>query len=156
MGPNVATLFDELCRNELPRRATDRSCDLGCGSGLSSLIAADCFPGTIYAVDSWNTPEQSRERFDRFAFGTRIEAVQASGLELMNTVQVKLTVKQSFRPLRSQIAGGGGRSRQLQIADKRVCVPQIADGHSCRLHPRPPFLFHILPVAFQNGRTPDQ
>lgn len=82
MGPNVAILFDELCRNELPRRETDRFCDLGCGAGLSSLIAADCFPGTIYAVDSWNTPEQNRERFDRFACGSRIEAVQADAPDL--------------------------------------------------------------------------
>lgn len=82
MGPNVALLFKELCANNLPQNAEARICDLGCGAGLSSLLAAQSCNGTVFAVDSWNTPEQNRERFDEFACGRRIEAVQADAPEL--------------------------------------------------------------------------
>lgn len=82
MGPNVALMFDELCAHELPQNAETHICDLGCGAGLSSLLAAEACPGTIYAVDSWNTPKQNRERFDAFSCGSRIEAVQADAPDL--------------------------------------------------------------------------
>lgn len=77
MGPNVVIMFDELCGNKLPMEAEARICDLGCGTGLSSLAIASTTNGTVYAVDSWNAPEQNRERFDMFDFGKRIVAVQA-------------------------------------------------------------------------------
>lgn len=77
MGPNVALMFDELCGGVLPKHPDARICDLGCGAGLSSLLAAQACPGTIYAVDSWNTPEENRARFDAFDFGSRIKAIQA-------------------------------------------------------------------------------
>lgn len=77
MGPNVALLFDELCGENLPTDVDARICDLGCGAGLSSLLAADTFAGSIYAIDSWNTPQQNRERFDAFECGSRIHAIQA-------------------------------------------------------------------------------
>lgn len=82
MGPNVALMFAEQCPGVLPADPEARICDLGCGAGLSSLLAAQAVPGTIYAVDSWNTPEQNRERFDAFEFGSRIEAIQADAPEL--------------------------------------------------------------------------
>lgn len=82
MGPNVVAMFDELCRVKLPVDADARICDLGCGMGLSSLAIASSIPGTVYAVDSWNTPEQNRERFDAFDFGNRIVAVQADAPDL--------------------------------------------------------------------------
>lgn len=82
MGPNVALMFEEQCPAVLPAGPEGRICDLGCGAGLSSLLAAQAVAGTIYAVDSWNTPEQNRERFDAFSFGGRIEAVQADAPEL--------------------------------------------------------------------------
>lgn len=82
MGPNVALMFDELCRGALPQTADARICDLGCGAGLSSLLAAGACPGTVYAVDSWNAPEQNRGRFDAFACGSRINAVQADAPDL--------------------------------------------------------------------------
>lgn len=82
MGPNVALMFDELCSTRLPQNADARTCDLGCGAGLSSLLAASACPGTIYAVDAWNTPEQNRERFDAFECGSRIEAIQAEAPDL--------------------------------------------------------------------------
>ncbi|MEG2368962.1 MAG: class I SAM-dependent methyltransferase [Raoultibacter sp.] len=82
MGPNVALLFDELCRGELPPDAGSRICDLGCGAGLSSLLAAETTHGTVSAVDSWNTPEKNRERFDAFDCGSRIKAIQADAPDL--------------------------------------------------------------------------
>lgn len=82
MGPNVALMFDELCGGHLPQNADARVCDLGCGAGLSSLLAAEACPGNIYAVDSWNTPEQNRKRFDVFEYGSRIKAIQADAPNL--------------------------------------------------------------------------
>lgn len=82
MGPNVALMFEELCAKEIPQTPDARICDLGCGAGLSSLLAAQCCSGTVYAVDSWNAPEQNRERFDEFECGGRIEAVQADAPDL--------------------------------------------------------------------------
>ncbi|MEA5020474.1 MAG: class I SAM-dependent methyltransferase [Gordonibacter sp.] len=78
MGPNVLLMFDELCRDSLPIEPDARICDLGCGTGLSTLAAAAYCPGRLYGIDSWNTPEQNRERFDLFDFGSRIEAIQAN------------------------------------------------------------------------------
>ena len=77
MGPNVVSIFNELCAGKLPAGDDAQICDLGCGAGLSSLAIAAACEGRIHAIDSWNTPEQNRERFDRFTFGNRIVAVQA-------------------------------------------------------------------------------
>lgn len=73
----MVSIFQELCASKLPAGDDACICDLGCGAGLSSLaIAASC-KGCVHAIDSWNTPEQNRERFDGFSFGNRIVAVQA-------------------------------------------------------------------------------
>ena len=82
MGPNVVLMLNELCLNSLPKSQTARICDLGCGAGLSSLLAAQATAGTIYAVDSWNTSEENQCRFDAFDCDGRIVAVQADAPEL--------------------------------------------------------------------------
>ncbi|MDD6635903.1 MAG: hypothetical protein PUE62_01555, partial [Coriobacteriaceae bacterium] len=37
MGPNVVSIFNELCADKLPAGDDAQICDLGCGAGLSSL-----------------------------------------------------------------------------------------------------------------------
>lgn len=82
MGPSVMLMFDELCAHNLPKSKDARICDLGCGAGLSSLALGFACKGTIYAIDSWNTPEENRVRFDVFSCGSRIIAVQADAPKL--------------------------------------------------------------------------
>ena len=59
MGPNVVSIFNELCAGKLPAGDDAQICDLGCGAGLSSLAIAAACEGRIHAIDSWNTPSRT-------------------------------------------------------------------------------------------------
>lgn len=81
MGPNAVLMVEELCDGFLPTD-TRHVCDLGCGSGLTSIWLAEHIRGSVCACDLWNTAEANQAQFDELGLGQRVHAVQADALAL--------------------------------------------------------------------------
>ena len=73
MGPNSARLLQELMhRHPLALTAADKLLDLGCGTGLTSLILARETAAHVYAGDLWVKPEDNAARFRTWGVADRI------------------------------------------------------------------------------------
>ena len=64
MGPNPVKLEEELLRgSRIPADAV--VCDLGSGTGLTSVFMAKEYGFTVYAADLWSDPDENRRFFRR-------------------------------------------------------------------------------------------
>ena len=81
-GPNPLKLTEELLEGNLIREG-GTVCDLGCGSGLTSLFLAREYGFKVVAADLWNNPEDNAAFFASQGFGPdRIRAVKADVMAL--------------------------------------------------------------------------
>ena len=70
MGPNSVRILAELFdRHPLQAAADDPILDLGCGTGLTSLVIAKETGAKVYANDLWVSAEENRKRFARWGIG---------------------------------------------------------------------------------------
>lgn len=76
MGPNSIRILEELF-DKYPLRfsADDLVLDLGCGTGLTSLIIAKETGATVYANDLWVKAEENAERFAKWGIGSQVTPV---------------------------------------------------------------------------------
>lgn len=73
MGPNSARILEELlCKQPLCLSDTDIILDLGCGTGLTSLILAKETGAQVYASDLWVSVDDNRKRFMKWGVEDRI------------------------------------------------------------------------------------
>ena len=86
MGPNAIRVLNELlrkCKAELDQVNPVRICDLGYGTGLTSMALADLFPDAhVWACDLWVSEEENRARFESLGFSDQIKAVNGDTLAL--------------------------------------------------------------------------
>lgn len=83
MGPNSVRILAELLdRYPLRLGADARILDLGCGTGLTSLVAARETGARVYASDLWIPAEENRERFAQWGAGEQIVPVCGDAKEL--------------------------------------------------------------------------
>ena len=77
MGPNPVKLEEELLiDHKIPAGAV--VCDLGSGSGLTSVFLAKEYGFTVYAADLWSDTEENRAFFDKMGIErSRIIPVKA-------------------------------------------------------------------------------
>ena len=76
MGPNSARILAELLHKYPLQLASDDSIlDLGCGTGLTSLILAKETGARVFADDLWISAEENRKRFDMWDVGEQIVPV---------------------------------------------------------------------------------
>ncbi len=82
MGPNPVKLEEELLiDHKIPDGAV--VCDLGSGSGLTSVFLAKEYGFTVYAADLWSDPEENRVFFDEMGIErSRIIPVKADATAL--------------------------------------------------------------------------
>lgn len=82
MGPNPVKLEEELLiDHKIPAGAV--VCDLGSGSGLTSVFLAKEYGFTVYAADLWSDPEENRAFFDKMGIErSRIIPVKADATAL--------------------------------------------------------------------------
>ncbi len=70
MGPNSARILEELLdRHPLRFTADDLILDLGCGTGLTSLVIAKETGAQVYADDLWVSAEENGQRFAQWGIG---------------------------------------------------------------------------------------
>ena len=62
MGPNAMRVAEELA-SYLNVNENMRILDLGCGSGLSTLLLTQKYGATVFAADLWISPTENYERF---------------------------------------------------------------------------------------------
>lgn len=76
MGPNSARILAELF-DKYPLRlaADDVILDLGCGTGLTSLIIARETGAKVFANDLWVSAEENGKRFDGWGVGEQVTPV---------------------------------------------------------------------------------
>ena len=81
MGPNPLKLCEELLSAaEIPRGS--RVCDLGSGSGITSVMLAREYGLDVYAVDLWSDPDENRAFFDQMGVpASQIHPVKADAAE---------------------------------------------------------------------------
>lgn len=72
MGPNAIRLSEELT-GHLTITPGMRILDLGCGSGLSTLLLCQKYGASVFAADLWISPTENYERFQ--ALGIDKQAV---------------------------------------------------------------------------------
>ena len=82
MGPNPLKLAEELLEGrELGK--DDVVCDLGSGTGLTSLFIHKEYGPKVYASDLWSDPEENNEFFKREGVMDKsVEAVKADAESL--------------------------------------------------------------------------
>lgn len=73
MGPNSARILEELfTKYPLHFTEKDEVLDLGCGTGLTSLIIAKETGAKVYADDLWIRAEDNAKRFEQWGVGEQI------------------------------------------------------------------------------------
>lgn len=83
MGPSCLRLLGELFERH-PLRVAAGECvlDLGCGTGLTSLVIARETGARVYANDLWISEEENAERFARWGVGDRVTPVREDANQL--------------------------------------------------------------------------
>ena len=76
MGPNCVRILGELF-DKYPLRLTsdDLVLDLGCGTGLTSLVIAKETGAEVYAVDLWISAEENVKRFAEWGILGRVTPI---------------------------------------------------------------------------------
>lgn len=83
MGPNSARILEELfTRYPLCFTEKEEILDLGCGTGLTSLIIAKETGAKVYANDLWIRAEDNAKRFEQWGAGEQIIPVCEDANEL--------------------------------------------------------------------------
>ena len=81
MGPNPLKLCEELLRGVNIARGS-RVCDLGSGTGITSVMLAREYGLDVYAVDLWSDPDENRAFFREMGVpDERIHPVKANAAE---------------------------------------------------------------------------
>ena len=76
MGPNSVRILEELFdRYPLQLSPDDQILDLGCGTGLTSLVIAKETGARVYANDLWISAEDNERRFAQWGVGEQITPV---------------------------------------------------------------------------------
>ncbi len=76
MGPNSVRILAELLdKYPLQFVSDDRILDLGCGTGLTSLIIAKETGARVFANDLWISAEENGKRFAQWGVGEQITPV---------------------------------------------------------------------------------
>lgn len=76
MGPNCVRILAELFEKyPLQLSSDDRILDLGCGTGLTSLIIAKETGARVFANDLWVSAEENGRRFAGWGVGEQITPV---------------------------------------------------------------------------------
>ena len=78
MGPNSIRVLQELLEGHPLRTAPDDAIlDLGCGTGLTSLVIARETGAKVFAADLWIAPEDNAKRFADWGVGGRVVPCRA-------------------------------------------------------------------------------
>lgn len=76
MGPNSARILAELFdKYPLQLAPDDRILDLGCGTGLTSLILAKETGARVFANDLWVSAEGNAKRFAKWGVGNQVTPI---------------------------------------------------------------------------------
>lgn len=76
MGPNSVRILAELFdKYPIPSASDNMILDLGCGTGLTSLVIAKETGAKVYANDLWISEEENGKRFAKWGVGGQILAV---------------------------------------------------------------------------------
>ena len=76
MGPNSVRVLQELFeRHPVQLSADDTVLDLGCGTGLTSLVIAKETGARVYANDLWVSAEDNSKRFEAWGIGEQVTPV---------------------------------------------------------------------------------
>lgn len=75
MGPNAMRIVEEMA-NMLPISPDMRILDLGCGTGISSILLAEKYDVTVFAADLWISPTENAQRFSRLGLDSKIILLQ--------------------------------------------------------------------------------
>lgn len=71
MGPNAMRIMEEMV-DRLPIAPGMRVLDLGCGTGISSVLLAQKYDVTVFAADLWIAPTDNAQRFARLGLDRQI------------------------------------------------------------------------------------
>lgn len=73
MGPNGIRILEGLFNNyPLQFAPDDLILDLGCGTGITSLVIARETGARVYANDLWVSAEENKRRFDQWGVSTQV------------------------------------------------------------------------------------
>jgi len=76
MGPNCVRLLGELFdRYPLHFTSDDFVLDLGCGTGLTSLVIAKETGAKVYALDLWVSAEENGKRFAEWGINSQVTPI---------------------------------------------------------------------------------
>lgn len=83
MGPNSARILEELL-TKYPLHFTEKNeiLDLGCGTGLTSLIITKETGAKVYANDLWIRAEDNAKRFGQWGVGEQVIPIHEDANEL--------------------------------------------------------------------------
>lgn len=83
MGPNSVRILEELLdKYPLGLAPDDQILDLGCGTGLTSLVIAKETGAKVYANDLWISAEENRKRFIEWGISDRVTPVHEDANKL--------------------------------------------------------------------------
>jgi cyclopropane fatty-acyl-phospholipid synthase-like methyltransferase len=71
MGPNAMRMAEELT-SFLSIAPGMRILDLGCGTGISSVMLAEKYGAVVFAADLWISPTDNAERFTKLGLDAKI------------------------------------------------------------------------------------
>jgi cyclopropane fatty-acyl-phospholipid synthase-like methyltransferase len=81
MGPNSLRIIDELLDDYKFEKGI-RILDLGCGRGLTSILLAQKYDATVFAVDLWIEATENYERFKSISLEEKIVPIHANAFGL--------------------------------------------------------------------------
>ena len=83
MGPNSVRILAELFdKYPLQLASDDRILDLGCGTGLTSLVIAKETGARVFANDLWISAEENGKRFVKWNVGDQITPIYEDACDL--------------------------------------------------------------------------